>query len=110
MSLSEHVTFAIAHLAAASACTALLTFYGSFVLRGTRAGAAFGAGIAALFGALYAMLQLEQNALLLGALLIFDVLAAFMVATRRIDGVLLVRIRAEGPETSAPFAEAAAVG
>ena len=97
VSLSEHVTFAIAYLAAASACTALLTFYGSFVLRGTRAGAAFGAGIAALFAALYALLQLEQNALLLGALLIFGVLAAFMVATRRIDWyALLARMRADG--------------
>ena len=33
VSLSEHVAFAIAYLAAAAACTALLTFYGSFVLR-----------------------------------------------------------------------------
>jgi len=111
VSLSEHVTFAIAYLAAASACTALLTFYGSFVLRGTRAGAAFGAGIAALFGALYALLQLEQNALLLGALLIFGVLAAFMVATRRIDWyALFARIRADGAETSARPAAAAAGG
>ena len=40
VSLSEHVPFAVAYLAAAAACTALLTFYGSFVLRGSRAGAA----------------------------------------------------------------------
>ena len=76
VSLSEHVPFAIAYLAAAAACTALLTFYGSFVLRGSRAGALFGAAIAALYGALYALLQLEQTALLLGSIMLFAVLAA----------------------------------
>lgn len=96
VSLSEHVSFALAYLAAASSCTALLGFYGSFVLRGQRAGAVFAAGIAALYGALYALLQLEQTALLLGSLLLFAVLAAAMTATRRIDWYALVaRIRAD---------------
>ncbi len=96
VSLSEHVSFTSAYLAAAAACTALLTFYGSFVLRGARAGALFGAGIAALYAALFALLQLEQNALLLGALLLFAVLAAGMVATRRIDWYSLIgRMRSE---------------
>jgi len=97
VSLSEHVPFAIAYLAAAAACTALLTFYGSFVLRGSRAGALFGAAIAALYGALYALLQLEQTALLLGSIMLFAVLAGIMVATRRIDWYgLFERVRAQG--------------
>ena len=96
VSLSEHLPFAVAYLAAAAACTALLTFYGSFVLRGRRAGASFGAALAALYGALYALLQLEQTALLLGSLMLFAVLAALMVATRRIDWYgLFARMRAE---------------
>jgi inner membrane protein len=96
VSLSEHVPFAVAYLAAAAACTALLTFYGSFVLRGSRAGAAFGAAIAALYAALYALLQLEQTALLLGSIMLFAVLAGLMVATRRIDWYgLFERMRAE---------------
>src|SRR4029078_10944142 len=98
----EHVPFAVAYLAAAAACTALLTFYGAFVLRGSRAGAAFGAAIAALYGALYALLQLEQTALLLGSVLLFAVLAGIMVATRRIDLYgLCARMRAEGAEAAA---------
>jgi len=102
VSLSEHVPFAIAYLAAAAACTALLTFYGTFVLRGGRAGAAFGAAIAALYGALYALLQLEQTALLLGSVLLFAVLAAVMVATRRIDWYgLFARMRAENGDGGA---------
>jgi inner membrane protein len=96
VSLSEHVPFAVAYLAAAAACTALLTFYGSFVLRGGRAGALFGSAIAALYGALYGLLQLEQTALLLGSTMLFAVLAAIMVATRRIDWYgLFERMRAE---------------
>ena len=85
VSLSEHVPFAIAYLAAAAAYTALLTFYGSFVLRGSWAGAVFGAAIAALYAAFCALLQLEQTALLLGSTILFAVLAALMFARRRID-------------------------
>ena len=108
VSLSEHVPFALAYLAAAAACTALLTFYGSFVLRGSRAGALFGAAIAALYGALYALLQLEQTALLLGSIMLFAVLAGIMVATRRIDWYgLFERMRAQG---GAPVAQAATSG
>ncbi len=96
VSLSEHVAFAVAYLAAAAACTALLTFYGSFVLRGSRAGALFGAAIATLYAALYALLQLEQTALLLGSIMLFAVLAAMMVATRHIDWYrLFERMRAD---------------
>ena len=103
VSLSEHVPFAVAYLAAAAACTTLLTFYGSFVLRGGRAGAIFGAAIAALYGALYALLQLEQTALLLGSILLFAVLAALMVATRRIDWYgLFERMRSEAPRRRSP--------
>lgn len=106
VSLSEHVAFAVAYLAAAAACTALLTFYGSFVLRGSRAGAAFGAAIAMLYAALYALLQLEQTALLLGSIMLFAVLAAKMVATRHIDWYrLFERMRADG---GAPVAAASA--
>ena len=90
VSLTEHIAFGMAYLAAAGACTLLLAFYGSFVLRGLRAGALFGAAIAALYGALYLLLQLEQNALVLGSLLLFAVLAAVMVATRRLDWYALV--------------------
>jgi inner membrane protein len=83
--LSEHLAFGWAYLAASAACTLLLTFYGSFVLRGWLAGLGFGAGIGGLYGVLYALLQMEQNALVLGSLLLFAVLSAVMVATRQLD-------------------------
>ena len=85
VSLTEHIAFGFAYLAGATACTLLLSFYGSFVLRSARAGAVFGAAIGALYGALFVLLQLEQSALVLGSLLLFAVLAGVMVATRRVD-------------------------
>lgn len=85
VSLSEHLAFGWAYLAASAACTLLLTFYGSFVLRGWGAGLGFGVAIGALYGVLYALLQMEQNALVLGSLLLFAVLSAVMVATRQLD-------------------------
>src|SRR5262249_12658068 len=90
VSLSEHVPFAWAYLAASGACTALLTFYGVYVLRGLRAGLGFGAGLALLYGALFILLRQEQTALVLGAILLFVVLAAVMFVTRKLDWYGLV--------------------
>jgi inner membrane protein len=90
LSLSEHLPFWQAYLAASAACTALLAFYGAHVLGGARAGLAFGGGLGLLYGALYALLQMEQTALVLGSLLLFAVLAGVMVATRRIDWYALM--------------------
>ena len=75
---------------AGAACTLLLGFYASFVLHGWRAGALFGAAISALYSALFVLLQMEQNALALGALLLFAVIAGVMVATRKLDWYALI--------------------
>ena len=98
LGLSEHLPFAWAYTLAAGACTVLLGFYGSFVLGGGRAGLAFGAGIGLLYGVLYLLLQLEQNALLLGSWLLFSALGGVMVLTRRIDWYALTQqLRRQGP-------------
>lgn len=95
VSLGEHIPFDLAYAAAATSCTVLLGFYGVFALGGLRAGAAFGAGIAALYGAMYALLQREQDALVLGSVLLFAVLAVVMVVTRKLDWYALFgRLRA----------------
>ena len=103
VSLTEHIGFAWAYLVASAACTLLLTFYGSFVLRGWRAGTVFGASIAALYCALFVLLRLEQSALVLGSLLLFVVLSGVMVATRRVDWyTLFENLRVEAGRTPAP--------
>ena len=50
-----------------------------------RSGLPFGAGIATLYGLLYVPLQLEQTALLVGAVALFGVLALLMVLTRKVN-------------------------
>lgn len=105
LSLSEHLRFSLAYLCASAACTGLLTFYGSFVLRGLRPGLVLGVGIGLLYGALYALLQMEQAALVLGSVLLFVVLAAVMIATRRIDWyAMAAQLRDDAPPVRKPAA------
>ncbi len=85
LSLSEHLPFAAAYALAAAAAVSLLAYYGAAMLGSWQRGVGFGAGISTLYGALYVLLSLEQAALVIGALLLFAVLAALMSLTRRLD-------------------------
>ena len=91
LSLSEHLSFGLSYAVAASACVSLLTFYAAHILGGWRSGLLFGIGIGILYGALYMLLQMEQAAMVLGSALLFVVLAAVMVLTRRVDWYAMVR-------------------
>lgn len=75
----------LAKLAAAGFVALLVAWYASGVLGGVWRGLTMGASSAALFGAMFVLLNSEDHALLLGALLVFGVLAALMLATRRFD-------------------------
>ena len=85
VSLSEHLPFGISYAVAASACVLLLAYYASHMLGGLTRGVPLGAGIALLYGLLYVLLQLEQTALVVGAIALFLVLAAVMVLTRKVN-------------------------
>ena len=85
LSLSEHLDFGLSYLLAAAACIGLIGFYLAAVLRSTARGIGFAVTLGALYAALYGLLLSEDNALALGAGLLFAILAAIMVATRRID-------------------------
>ena len=85
LSLSEHLAFRFAYLIASAGCIALLAHYLRHVLGGWGAGLGMGGMLVALYGVLYGILISEDNALMMGSLLLFGVLAAIMVATRKID-------------------------
>lgn len=85
LSLSEHIVFGLAYLAAAVACLALLGFYVGHVLHSRWRGLGFAAALGLLYAALYGLLISEDNALVLGSALLFVLLAAVMVLTRGID-------------------------
>jgi inner membrane protein len=85
VSLSEHIAFWMAYLAASVACIGLLSFYLSQVLRSAARGLGFGAMLTLLYGTLYGLLIAEDNALMLGSLMLFVILAIIMIVTRKID-------------------------
>jgi inner membrane protein len=85
VSFSEHMAFARAYVIASAACIGLLTFYLSYVLRSVIRGVSFGGMLTALYAAVYGLLVSEDNSLILGSLLLFAVLAAVMVVTRKVD-------------------------
>jgi inner membrane protein len=85
LSLSEHIDFGWAYLVAAIACVGLIGFYLGNVLRSRMRGVGFAATLGLLYAALYGLLVSEDNALVLGAGLLFAILAAIMVATRKVD-------------------------
>jgi inner membrane protein len=85
IALSEHLRFIYAYLIAASACVALIAGYLQAVLKSGVRALGFGAMLTALYTMLYALLRSEDHSLLMGAVLVFGVLAAVMLLTRRID-------------------------
>ena len=97
LSLSEHLSFALSYALAAGAAIGLLTFYGAAMLGTALRGLGFGALVAVLYGALFILLNLEKASLVVGASLLFAVLAAVMMLTRRIDWYALNGRTAERP-------------
>ena len=85
VALSEHVGFALAYAVAAAALVLLITIYIAGATGRRLAAAAIGAGLSIAYGLLFLILLSEDYALLLGALLVFGVLAGLMLATRRLD-------------------------
>jgi len=103
VSLSEHISFIYAYLASSAACVLLIGYYLSHVLGGWRRGVSFAAQLAVLYAVLYGLLLSEDNALMLGSLLLFIVLALVMVMTRRIDWY---RLGERGNESAAEVPKA----
>jgi inner membrane protein involved in colicin E2 resistance len=85
LSISEHLDFVWAYLVASVACIGLLAHYLRHVLGGWTPGLLMSGLLVALYGVLYGILVSEDNALMMGSLLLFGVLAAIMVATRKVD-------------------------
>jgi inner membrane protein len=85
VALSEHVGFALAYAVAAAALVLLITIYIASATGRRTAAVAIGAGLSIAYGLLFLILLSEDYALLLGALLVFGVLAGLMLATRRLD-------------------------
>jgi inner membrane protein len=93
--LSEHLSFDAAYAISAGSLVGLITVYLTGVLRRLSLALGAGAGLATLYTMLYWILRSEDYSLLMGALLLFGVLATLMIATRRIDWSNVVRRQRE---------------
>ena len=85
LSLSEHIEFWKAYLISVAACIGLQFVYLSGVLKSWWRAAGFAVMLTALYAVLYSLLVSEDNALLMGSLLLFGILAVIMWITRKVD-------------------------
>jgi inner membrane protein len=85
LSLSEHIGFSFAYLLATAMILLLVSTYSAFVLKQARRAILISGMLSLLYAYLYFILQLEDYALLFGALLLFIILAIVMFVTRNID-------------------------
>jgi inner membrane protein len=99
LSLSEHIGFGAAYLAAAVATIAVIGMYAGHVLGGQ--GVRTVAGLSLLYGFLYVLLQLEDYALLVGSVSLFLILATVMYATRRVNWYAIGRPASASPDPGA---------
>ena len=92
LSLSEHIVFGAAYAVAASACTLLITYYLRYVLADRSRALSFGGALAVMYTTIYGILIAEGTALLMGSVLLFALLAAAMVVTRKFDWRKMARV------------------
>jgi inner membrane protein len=85
LALSERIPFGLAYVVSTLACVSLIGYYLGHVLGGWGRGAGFAGLLGTLYAALYGLLISEDNGMVLGAGLLFLILAAIMVLTRRVD-------------------------
>jgi len=85
LSLAEHIDFAYASATGVIACSALLLVYVRHMFSELRSAVLFIAGLVGLYSLLYAIIQAEDYALLMGSALVFSILSMLMYVTRRIN-------------------------
>ena len=85
LSLAEHLGFTHAYLAASAATGAMLALYVGAAMSSAIRGLVMLVVFAAIYGMLYLILQLEDYALLAGAMVGFVALAIVMFVTLRVD-------------------------
>lgn len=91
LSFAEVAGFALAYAAAALLSTALIAWYAGRALGSAQRGWTMAAVLATVYGFLFVVLQLEDFALISGAIALFAAVAAGMIATRNVDWYALRR-------------------
>lgn len=85
LSFAEHIGFGLSYLAAAIATVGLTTAYAWSAFASRARAGVLAVLLGVLYASLYVILRQEDDALLIGAVLLFTALAATMYATRTMD-------------------------
>jgi inner membrane protein len=85
LSITEHLGFNLAYLIAGSSVLILVVLYTRTFMPKIKSSAGIGLALAACFGFVFILLQLESFALLAGSVGIFMLLAILMYSTRKIN-------------------------
>jgi len=85
LSISEHLSFSISYLIAASALTCMMTLYARSLLETWARSAYMGLVMALLYLILYLTLNAEDWALLIGSIAAFFICGVVMYLTRKLD-------------------------
>jgi inner membrane protein len=85
LSISENIGFPMAYLISTLSITALITGYSRAVLKARKKAGIITFILIALYSYLYVLLQLDELALLFGAVLLFVILSTVMYLTRHIN-------------------------
>jgi inner membrane protein len=85
LALSEKLGFNWAYTVAAGVLTLMIGGYSKAILRSTRLGLSAAAMLGVIYAALYVLVALEEQSLLLGSVLLVGTLGLVMYLTRQID-------------------------
>lgn len=86
LALAEHTSFAVGYLAAAAVVVSMVATYTGAALRSAGRAVVVAVLLSGLYAVLFAILRMEDYALLAGAALLLAATAALMFATRRLGG------------------------
>lgn len=104
LSISEQLNFGVAYLISACAVISLITGYAKAILKNSRVTLMVGGILVMLYAYLFILLQLEDDALLMGSVGLFGVLAATMYLTRKVDWYALQPEMAKAGQPKSPGA------
>ncbi len=85
LSLAEHVAFGAAYATASACAVLMISLYAAAALRAKRLGLGAGLLLTALYTLLYAILQMEDYALIMGTGLVLIMLGALMFVSRKLS-------------------------
>jgi len=85
LSISEHLGFNFAYWISSFSVIGLIAFYASSVLGNKKLAMTLAASLAAVYGFLFIIIQIETYALLVGSIGLFVILALTMFYTRKIS-------------------------